>query len=241
MVTKYVLAFTCLQVQAQQGKSEEFLTLIRAGSFRTCGPTLKCGFSWPGGKFDNTESAKRVSQPKCSFGDLATTHSSGETGACSRQCRQRRQNREVEGIASGKGPSGSGSRRQKSRTRRIAPGGSDEANFGEMNVAPGRGRSMDCDCPWTREKIYAASGAEGLHMSANQFLSSLLTCPQCKARGALTWEKAKGDLDEYSSLVRISGGFHIEEERTTAISKTIVCTQCDEIYGPLPRAGKLPT
>ncbi|HVO95389.1 MAG TPA: hypothetical protein VMT22_21210, partial [Terriglobales bacterium] len=78
-------------------------------------------------------------------------------------------------------------------------------------------------------------------MPDRQFLSCLLTCPQCKARGALTWENAAGERDSYSNLVRVSGGFHIETGRTSAADQTIVCTQCDEIYGPLPPTGKLPT
>ena len=90
-------------------------------------------------------------------------------------------------------------------------------------------------------KIYAAGGAEGLLMPDRQFLSCLLTCPQCKARGALTWEKAAGEHDIYSNLVCVSGDFHIEAGRTSSVSKTVVCTQCDESYGSLQPTGKLPT
>jgi uncharacterized protein YbaR (Trm112 family) len=100
---------------------------------------------------------------------------------------------------------------------------------------------MDLDGQWMRKKSVQPGDAERLLVPASQFLNCLLTCPECKARGAMTWERDAGDRDSYSSLVRLSGGFHIEEGRTSPVSKTIVCTQCDEIYGPLPSAGKLPT
>lgn len=75
----------------------------------------------------------------------------------------------------------------------------------------------------------------------NRFLSSLLRCPNCRAPGALTWEKGVQDVDDYSILVRVSGAFHIETGRISADSKMLVCTKCDEIYGPLPATGNVPS
>ena len=76
-------------------------------------------------------------------------------------------------------------------------------------------------------------------MASNQFLSSMLRCPNCKARGALTWEKGPEDSDGYSTLTRVSGEFHVETGRITPESRLLVCTQCDEIYGPVPTSGNM--
>ena len=75
----------------------------------------------------------------------------------------------------------------------------------------------------------------------NRFLSSLLRCPHCHARGALTWEKGPQDIGDYSILVRASGAFHIETGRLSVDSKMIICTLCKEIYGPLPATGNVPS
>jgi len=77
-------------------------------------------------------------------------------------------------------------------------------------------------------------------MPPNQFLSSLLRCPHCEARGALTWEKGPQESDGYSTLARVSGDFHVETGRITPDSKLIVCSKCDEIYGPVPASGSPP-
>lgn len=74
-------------------------------------------------------------------------------------------------------------------------------------------------------------------MPPNQYLSTLLRCPHCKARGALTWEKGPEESDGYSALAQISGDFHVETGRIGRDSKLIVCTKCDEIYGPVPASA----
>ena len=68
--------------------------------------------------------------------------------------------------------------------------------------------------------------------SLNRYESSLLKCLGCNARGAVTWQAAKGGA--HTILVKIAGDFHIEVGRTTPHGKAIVCKQCNKIYEVLP-------
>jgi hypothetical protein len=68
-------------------------------------------------------------------------------------------------------------------------------------------------------------------MHTHQFQSSLITCVNCHARGALTVERdtEAGGLSA-GMFVRISGSFHAEAGRVSSDSVAVVCSVCDEIY-----------
>jgi hypothetical protein len=67
----------------------------------------------------------------------------------------------------------------------------------------------------------------------NRYESSLLKCRNCNARGALTLGQT--DAPRY---VCISGDFHLETGRSAPDSSTIVCNQCDEVWGDIPAGEK---
>lgn len=69
--------------------------------------------------------------------------------------------------------------------------------------------------------------------SATRYENLLLKCLNCGARGVITLEAAEEGRVR-RTLVGVGGDFHMEVGRTTPDSKTIICTQCDEIYGVLP-------
>ena len=53
-------------------------------------------------------------------------------------------------------------------------------------------------------------------------------CPHCGQAGEVVW---RGDGAE-RELVRLSGGFHVEERRLPGTRHIIVCNICDEIDPP---------
>jgi hypothetical protein len=53
-------------------------------------------------------------------------------------------------------------------------------------------------------------------------------CPYCGNKGAVVW----GDDGSERKLVRLSGGFHVEEGRVPGARHVIVCNTCDEIDPP---------
>ena len=55
--------------------------------------------------------------------------------------------------------------------------------------------------------------------------SKLLTCPHCKAFGAVTWQPGENG----AKIVAMHGGFHWEDRRTKSRNPVIVCTGCDTI------------
>jgi hypothetical protein len=68
-------------------------------------------------------------------------------------------------------------------------------------------------------------------MHTHRFQSTLITCPNCNARGALTVERdtEPGGVSA-GMFVRISGDFHAEVGRLSPDSVAVVCSVCDEIY-----------
>ncbi len=68
---------------------------------------------------------------------------------------------------------------------------------------------------------------------ANRYESSLLECPKCNARGALTLDRT--DAPRY---VCISGDFHLEIGRPAPEISAIVCNQCGEVWGDMPAGEK---
>ena len=76
-------------------------------------------------------------------------------------------------------------------------------------------------------------------MPTRRFQSSLIKCPNCNARGALTLE---GDSEPGGAapgmFVKISGDFHVEAGRLSPDSVAVVCSLCDEIYDAQPAVRK---
>lgn len=59
----------------------------------------------------------------------------------------------------------------------------------------------------------------------------LLTCPNCGARGNVTWKEAGAQRRRWSDrdAVTISDGFHLASDRTSSGDTVIVCNVCDQI------------
>lgn len=68
-------------------------------------------------------------------------------------------------------------------------------------------------------------------MPTLRFQSSLIKCPNCNARGALTVERDSEAGDASAGVfVMISGDFHAEVGRLSPGGVAVVCNVCDEIY-----------
>jgi len=50
-------------------------------------------------------------------------------------------------------------------------------------------------------------------------------CPQCGQAGEVFWHADGSQL----LFVRVTNGFHIEDERVTGSNSILVCDECDEI------------
>jgi len=53
-------------------------------------------------------------------------------------------------------------------------------------------------------------------------------CPHCGQHGEVVW---RGD-GAARELIRLSGGFHVEEGRLAGARHVIICNACDEIDPP---------
>ncbi len=62
----------------------------------------------------------------------------------------------------------------------------------------------------------------------NEHTHIKFACPHCGHSGEVVW-KGNGPCRE---LMRLSGGFHVEDERLPDAKHVIVCNTCDEIDPP---------
>jgi hypothetical protein len=67
--------------------------------------------------------------------------------------------------------------------------------------------------------------------TAHELKKTELMCLGCNAVGAVTWEREDCTRGSWSHT-NVVGDFHIDTRR--AKRPLLVCTVCDQIYGPLP-------